>query len=146
MSTASRCVAGAAAGVLILLTGCATTGGSLSSSAERLERGAQQMARNSRAASMESFSRDAGQLADEARDFRQTVHSQRADDRDVRRAFDDLSRDYHALRDEVDRSNSREARADFARVTDAYLDIERQISRNTRDDRYARDRDRDRRY
>jgi hypothetical protein len=86
------------------------------------------MARNSRDASMGSFSRDAARLAEEARDFRHTVANRDADDRDVREAFDDLSRDYHALRDEVERTDSRAARADFARVTDAYLDIERKIS------------------
>jgi uncharacterized coiled-coil DUF342 family protein len=124
-----------------VLGGCATTS-SLTSSADRLERNAEVLARNSGDDS-DRFSRDARALADQAQDFHETVSDRRADSEDVREAFEELSRDYHALRDEVDRSNSREAARDLQPVTEAYLDIERGIGGYRDNDRYARDRDRD---
>jgi hypothetical protein len=125
----------------LALSGCVTTGGSLTSSAERLERNAdalQDDARDDRVSS--AYSRDAQEFAAEARDFRQTVEDRRADDDDVEEAFRDLSRHYHALRDEVERSDSRDAELDFKPVTEAYLDVERSMSRTgEKRDRYARD-------
>ena len=47
-----------------------------------------------------------------------------------------LSGRYHALRDEVERSRDREAELDFKPVTEAYLDVEREMRR-------VGDRDRD---
>ena len=41
-----------------------------------------------------------------------------------RASFDDLSRSYHALRDDVQHSDSDYARRDLAPVTQAYLDVE----------------------
>jgi phage shock protein A len=124
---------------LVLLGGCATTS-SLTSSADRLERNAEALAQNSRGESG-GYSRDARELADQAHDFRRTVNDRRADSGDVKEAFEALSKDYHALRDEVDRSNSREAALDLKPVTEAYLDIERGIGGYKSSDRYARDRD-----
>jgi hypothetical protein len=124
---------------LVLLGGCATTS-SLTSSADRLERNAEALAQNSRGESG-SYSRDARELADQAHDFRLTVNDRRADSGDVKEAFEALSHDYHALRDEVDRSNSRQATLDLKPVTEAYLDIERGIGGYQSNDRYARDRD-----
>jgi hypothetical protein len=83
-----------------------------------------------------SYSREARELADQSHDFRRTVTDRRADDRDVKDAFDALSRDYHALRDHVDRANSREASLDLRPVTEAYLDIEREVGTD-RDGHYA---------
>jgi hypothetical protein len=120
---------------LLTLAGCATTHGSLASSADRLERDAAELASDTRDSSAAS---DARQLADQAHDFRRTVDDRRADDRDIQIAFEELSRDYHALRDEVDRSDSREDEIDLRPVTEAYLDIEREMNASTR---YARDRD-----
>jgi hypothetical protein len=130
--------------VLVVLTGCATTHSGLRTSAERLERSADSLARDTRGYdSTTGYTQDARQLADEAHDFRRTVDDGRADRRDVNAAFEQLSRRYHAVRDEVDRSNSREAAHDLRPVTDAYLDVERAIGGYKGDDsrRYARDRD-----
>jgi hypothetical protein len=123
---------------LIALAGCATTHGSLTSSADRLERSADVLARDSSGDSY-SYSREARELADQSHDFRRTVTDRRADDRDVKDAFDALSRDYHALRDRVDRANSHQASLDLRPVTEAYLDIEREVGTD-RDGRYAEDR------
>jgi hypothetical protein len=126
---------------LMAIGGCATTGGNLSSSATRLERSAvalQEEARDDEARS--GYRADARELAEEARDFRQTVEDHRASKEDVREAFSDVSKRYHAMRDEVERSRSREAERDFQPVTEAYLDVEREMrSRDDRHDRYARD-------
>jgi hypothetical protein len=124
-----------AGSALLTFAGCATTHGSLRSSADRLERNAAELARDTRDSSAAS---DARQLADQAHDFRRTVEDRRADDRDIQIAFEELSRDYHALRDEVDDSDSREDEIDLRPVTEAYLDIEREMNASTR---YARDRD-----
>ena len=121
------------------LVGCATTGGGLASSAERLERTSSALERNAE----RGYERDARQLAEEAREFRQTLSDRRADDRDVREAFQDLSRSYHAARDEIERDRDRQADREFAAVTEAYLDVERAMnstdSRRDRRDRLARD-------
>ena len=124
---------------VLVLTGCATTHGSLTSSADKLQRNAEVLARNSRDDSSD-FSRDARELAGEARDFRLAVTDRRADDRDVHDAFERLSKDYHAVRDNVERTHSRQAEIDLRPVTDAYLDIERAVGPPV-SDRYARDRD-----
>jgi uncharacterized protein YukE len=123
----------------IALVGCASTGGGLASSAERLERTSSAFERSAD----EGYERDARQLAEEAREFRQALSDRRADDRDVREAFQDLSRRYHAARDEIERDRDRNADRDFAAVTEAYLDVERAMNatdnRRDRRDRVARD-------
>lgn len=136
---------------LMAVGGCATTGAGLSSSATRLERNAyalQDEARDDDARS--GFQRDARELAEEARDFRRTVEDRRASDADVHDAFGSVSRRYHAMRDEVERSRSREAEVEFRPVTEAYLDVEREMrSRDGKRDRYASDdyyRDKDDRH
>src|SRR5262245_59672830 len=83
-----------------LLAACATTHGSLRTSADWLERSSDTLARQ--APGYSSYSSDARELADEARDFRLTVTDRRTDDRDVKDAFEKLSHDYHAVRDGVD--------------------------------------------
>lgn len=121
------------------LAGCVTSGTSLTSSAERLERSSYALEKNAYAEREDSrYRRDAVALAEEARDFRRLLTDSRADNADVRAAFSDLSRSYHALRDEVERSRSRDVERDFQPVTDAYLDIEREMD-HPRRDRYARD-------
>jgi hypothetical protein len=143
-STTGRIAALMATSAFVLLAGCATTHGSLATSADRLERSSERLA--SRAPSSSDYARDAHELADEAHDFRLTIRDRRADDRDVKDAFEKLSHDYHAVRDNVDRTNSRQAQIDLQPVTDAYLDIERAIGGYPSErDRYAGDRDRDRR-
>jgi predicted nucleic acid-binding Zn-ribbon protein len=128
------------ASTVAVFTGCATTGGSLPSAAERLERNAYELQKESRDdGARSSYSREAGQLAEEARDFRRVLQDRRSRDNDVQEAFADLSKRYHALRDEMDRKrSSRDADIEFKQVTDAYLDIEREMRKRGKD-RYARD-------
>ena len=134
-----------ASSLLVAFVGCATTHGNLTSSADRLERNAQALARDARDepayGSTTGYSRDAHQLADQAHDFRRTVADNRADSRDVNAAFEQLSRSYHELRDQVDRSDSRQAQADLKPVTEAYLDVEREMGGYAHSRRYARDGD-----
>jgi hypothetical protein len=126
---------------LMAIGGCATTGGNLSSSATRLERSAYALQDESRDEGARSgYRNDARELAEEAQEFRRTVEDRRASNEDVREAFGDVSKRYHAMRDEVERSRSREAERDFQPVTEAYLDVEREMrSRDGKRDRYARD-------
>jgi hypothetical protein len=124
------------------LAGCAMTKGNLASSAEDLERRAvalHEQAREGRASM--GYTRDAQEFASEARDFRRLVEDRRIDRADVEEAFRDLSRRYHALRDEVDDADSREAELEFKSVTEAYLDVEREMRRYSGRDRYAREED-----
>ena len=58
----------------------------------------------------------------------------------MREAFSDVSKRYRAMRAEVERSRSREADAEFRPVTEAYLDVEREMRGHDRKrDRYASD-------
>ncbi|WP_129642518.1 hypothetical protein [Peristeroidobacter agariperforans] len=126
---------------LMALGGCATTGGSLSSSASRLERNANALHDEAQDDDARSgFQRDARELAEEAREFRRTVEDRSSSKEDMREAFSDVSKRYHAMRDEVERSQSREAEQEFRPVTEAYLDVEREMrSRDDDRDRYASD-------
>ena len=121
------------------LAGCVTTHGNLASSAERLERSASELQTDARSDDSSAYYRDAQEFASEARDFNRTVEDRRADGDDVQDAFRDLSSRYHALRDEVERSRDREAELDFKPVTEAYLDVEREMRRVDDRDHYARD-------
>jgi hypothetical protein len=123
---------------LAALGGCATTHGNLSSSADRLERNAAALARDGSYGS-ETYSRDARDLAEQAHDFRLALSDRRAGDPDVETAFNDLSRSYHALRDEVDHADSGRARDELKPVTEAYLDVEREMGGAGDRHRYARD-------
>lgn len=137
-----------ASAVAVAIASCATTSGGLASSAERLERASYAFQRDAyEGREGRGYERDARSLAEEAKDFRLTLSDRRADDRDVRAAFQDLSRSYHAARDEVERDRSRDSAREFAAVTEAYLDVERAMnSTDARRDRYADDeRDRYRR-
>ena len=122
-------IAAVASCLLCGLAACVTTPRSnLSNSADRLEHDANALARDTRAADYPAgYVHDAHVLADDAREFRDTVGDRRATDTDVKVAFERLSRSYHAVRDEVDHSDSRTARADLRPVTDSYLDIERDM-------------------
>jgi len=121
------------------LAGCATTQGNLASSAERLERSAEELRADARdEGASGGYYRDAQEFAAETRDFNRTLEDRRADRDDVQDAFRDLSSRYHALRDEVERSHDRDAELDFKDVTEAYLDVEREMRRVGDHDRYAR--------
>jgi hypothetical protein len=130
--------------VLVALGGCATTShGNLVRSTDRLERSADALARDDRGGrdfSGTSYSREADELANEAHDFRRAVEDRQGDRRDLDSAFESLSRAYHALRDDVDRSQSRDAQLDLKPVTEAYLDVEREMGGYPAHDRYARER------
>jgi hypothetical protein len=127
---------------LMAVGGCATTGGSLSSSASRLERNAYALHDEAQDDDARSgFQRDARELAEEAREFRRTVEDRSSSKEEVREAFSDVSKRYHAMRDEVEHSRSREAEQEFRPVTEAYLDVEREMRSRDDDrrDRYASD-------
>lgn len=111
----------------LALAGCVTTDSRLNSSAERLEHATYELQAQARYDGGSSYSHDAQELAREAHDFNRVVDDRRTDGGDMREAFHDLSERYHAMRDEVERSSSREAERDFQPVTDAYLDVEREM-------------------
>lgn len=122
------------------LAGCVTTHGNLESSAERLERSAVELQSDARNDGSNGYFRDAQEFAAEARDFNRLLEDQRADRDDVQDAFRELSGRYHALRDEAENSSDRDAELDFKPVTEAYLDVEREMRRiGDEEDRYARD-------
>ncbi len=114
----------------VALAGCATTRhGGLDDSADRLDANAQLFAQDAAAAphgydENTSYTEDARDFADRAHEFHRTVEDPGADKADVQAAFADLSRSYHALRDDVQHSDSDYARHDLAPVTQAYLDVE----------------------
>lgn len=114
----------------VALAGCATTRhGGLDHSADRLDRNAQALAQDAEEAPRgysenTSYTEDARDFADRAHEFRRTVEDSSADKRDVRASFDGLSRSYHSLRDDVERSGNEDARHDMVPVTQAYLDVE----------------------
>jgi uncharacterized coiled-coil DUF342 family protein len=124
MRSALRCLIGP---IVVAMAGCATSGPTLSSSVERLEDSSFALERH---AEQRNVRADARELSEEARDFRRTLIHYRADKLDVHEAFSDLSRNYHDLRDEVERSRDRETERYFEPVTNAYLDIEREIDRS----------------
>jgi hypothetical protein len=125
---------------LMSVGGCATTGGGLTSSASRLERSAYALQEEANDEDVRGdFRRDARELAEETREFRRVVEDRSSSDEDVRDAFQDVSRRYHALRDEVDDDRDNEAHAEFRDVTEAYLDVERAVGARDRRDRVARD-------
>ena len=131
--------------LMTVMGGCVTSPhGNLARSADRLDHNADVLARDDHGGHAgSSYSREADALAEKAHDFRLAVGDSRADRRDLDAAFESLSRTYHALRDDVDRSDSREAQLDLKPVTEAYLDVEREMGGYRASDRYARDRDRD---
>jgi len=73
------------------------------------------------------YTRDTEQLAEDARYFRHVAEDRNSSDSDVTVAFKRVSRSYMTVRDDVEHSDSREARADLKPVTDAYLDLEREV-------------------
>lgn len=119
-----------AALMAVALAGCATTPhGGLHRSADRLDRNAQAFAQDAQDAPRgyaggSGYAEDAQDFANRAYEFRRTVEDSDASRSDVRASFNDLSRSYNALRDEVQRSGSSDASRDLQPVTQAYLDVE----------------------
>ena len=129
MMTAGRAGWLTASLMAVALGGCATTHGGLNSSADRLDRNAQAFAQDSEEAphgysENRDYTEDARDFADRAHEFRRAVEDEDADNRDVKASFGELSRSYHALRDDVERSDDLHARHDLQPVTQAYLDVE----------------------
>jgi hypothetical protein len=127
MMTAGKAGSLTALLMAMALSGCATTHGGLYSSADRLDRNAQVFAQDAQEeprgyAEYTGYTEDAEDFAAQAHQFRRTVETRGSDD--VSASFDELSRSYHALRDDVERSDSRDARRDLHPVTQAYLDVE----------------------
>ena len=129
----------ASSAAVLGFAGCVTTHGNLTSSADRLERSAVELQRDARDDGSNGYYRDAQEFANEAHDFRRALDDRRADRDDLQNAWRDLSGRYHALRDEVERSHDRNAELDFKPVTEAYLDVEREMRRVGDRDRGARD-------
>jgi len=131
----------------VALAGCATTShGGLQRSADRLDRNAQAFAQDAQEAPRgydenTSYTEDARDFADRAHEFRRTLAERGRDDRDVRASFDELSRSYHALRDDVERSRDRTASRDLRPVTRAYLDVEDDMGGARAPSRYSQERD-----
>jgi hypothetical protein len=114
----------------VALAGCATTRhGGLDRSADRLDQNAQVLAQDAQEAPRgygenTSYTEDARDFADRAHQFHRTVAEEGANSRDAKASFDDLSRSYHTLRDDVEHSGDRNAQRDMRPVTRAYLDVE----------------------
>ena len=67
--------------------------------------------------------RCAQDFSDRAQELRRAVEDPEAEREEISASFDSLSRSDHALRDEVERSDDRDARRDLRPVTRAYLDV-----------------------
>jgi hypothetical protein len=104
--------------VLVALAGCATNS-NMAASAGRLERSADAFAHDTH-----GYFRDAPAFADQAHDFRETV--ERAGDRAIILAYEQLWRSYQVLRHEVERSDNRDV--DLNPVRQAFRDVVRDIS------------------
>jgi hypothetical protein len=130
MNISRRAVWLAASIMAVALAGCATTPhGGLHRSADRLDRNAQAFAQDAQDAprgyaSGTGYTQDAQDFADRAHEFRRAVEDPDAQRAEVSASFDSLSRSYHALRDDVERSGNPDARRDLQPVTRAYLDVE----------------------
>lgn len=115
---------------MALAGGCATTRhGGLDRSADRLDQNAQAFAQDAEEAphgysENRGYTEDARDFADRAHEFHRTVENEGTDNSDVKASFDELSRSYHSLRDDVERSDDEDARHNLRPVTQAYLDVE----------------------
>jgi hypothetical protein len=129
MSLARYLVLAVASATLAGLAGCVSTRGQLSSATHRLEYNSHVLAEDATTTPLgdayPSYARDASALADYARDLRHVAEG--GDDAEVRAAFDRVSRAYHAVRDEVEHSNSLEARNELMPVTEAYAEVENDL-------------------
>jgi hypothetical protein len=121
-----------ASAALAGLAGCVSTRGHLASSTHRLEYNARALAGDAGAVPAGPdvvyptvYARDAVALADGARELRHAAES--GSDTDVQAAFNRVSRSYHAVRDEVEHSESLQARNDLRPVTAAYRDVENDL-------------------
>jgi hypothetical protein len=129
-----RITLGIASLALVAAAGCATTSqDNLTSSANQLANNARVFARNTSdvpgpAPSDSSYARDAQQLADDAQTFSQAASGKSANDSDVRAAFDQLSRSYAAVRDDMNGINgSQWIKENWRVLTQAYNNVAREF-------------------
>jgi len=108
--------------VLLVMTvaGCATVHSSMMKSADNLR------------SSASAFAGDAGRDFPRAVEFASETHYflaavDHAGDREVISAYERLWDEYHALREDVERSNSQEAKVDFKHVTQAFTSMARDV-------------------
>lgn len=134
-----------ATALLLAAGGCVTTRGSVASSTLDLQRSAEQLADDAANvppppdadyAVSPNYARDAHALAASARELRHTVEDGGTDS-DVRLAFNRVSRDYHAVRDEVRDSGSLQVRHDFRSVNDSYRDVAHDLGAYRGEGEYA---------
>jgi hypothetical protein len=136
------------ASALAGLAGCATTmvtRSNLNNDAQNLEYNANALVRDAnapvRGTGYELVRRD--DLPDEstrdAHDYARAAQAleARASTSEVQAAFARVSRSYHAVRDEVTRSDSLQARRDFGPVTASYREIEHELGISAGRDEHA---------
>jgi hypothetical protein len=125
----------AAAWVPIALAGCAATHGSgtsvtsvtnpdLAHSATVLDQNARVLAAHSQDESP-AYSADVNLLEQRAYDFQDSVQSGRADE--VKADFNRLSQSYQAVRNDVAKLDTTEARTNLQPVAQAYQDVESRV-------------------
>jgi hypothetical protein len=112
---------------VVLLAGCTTTQTRTTIAAQRLERSAEAFVAGTcyepnAGCSTNRYLPAARAFADQAQRFGQTL--QGAGDQEVVLAFERLWRSYHALRDEVNHSGDRQARAELKPVTRSFIDVQ----------------------
>ncbi|HXZ60483.1 MAG TPA: hypothetical protein VEG26_09905 [Steroidobacteraceae bacterium] len=118
----------AAASSLLALAGCASTAPGagnaaqrqLASSAQILDDNARVLAARADGETAPGFALDAHELEQHAYDLRVAARSGRASEGELRADFDEVTRSYQALRDDVQRLDTQQAHADLALVNDAY--------------------------
>jgi len=118
-----------------LASGCATGPGTsrasranVAGTADRLEQDADLLARDSAEAPARgdyasSSARDTHQLAMDSHELRRTVEDRDSSDAAVQAAFDRVSRSFHAVRDEVNHTDTEAAQRDFHPVATDYRDL-----------------------
>lgn len=126
----SRVTLAAATCAIVALSGCVSTRSNLASSADRLEHRSAALAQDTLPRNSDyptGYARDTQQLAEDSRHFRHVAEDRDSSDSDVKASFRRVSHSYLLVRDDIEHSDSREARDDLKPVTDAYLDVEREV-------------------
>jgi hypothetical protein len=102
----------------------------LASSSDILEKNARVLADRSDAVTP-SFQADAHELQRNAFEFHAAAASGRVSDQELRADFDQVTRSYLALRDDVAHLGTVEVQADFELVQNAYRDVASQMGGST---------------
>jgi outer membrane murein-binding lipoprotein Lpp len=123
-----------AAATSLALAGCASTRPAaathpaslqLAQSAETLDRSARLLASRADSEETPGFAVDAHELSRRAYDFRMAAASSNATESELQGEFDTLTRSYEAVRADVDRAGTTQARTDLGLVEDPYHDVAR---------------------